>query len=216
VLVGRPEEAPARFRDQEPDAAILDLAMTGADGFAVLAAIRRGSDVPVLAIGARECEADHLRALELGADDYVLKPLGPHALMARLNALIRRTRAAPAPAPVGLQVGDLRMDFASKSVWVRGRPLSLGEREYALLYQLASSPDRLLSPETLTERVWGPDWGAGPADVKSLVHRLRAKLQGPDGAGASLIETARGRGYRLAATAPRLGEGRQAAADVSE
>ena len=147
-----------------------------------------------------------MRALELGADEYVPRPVGHLALVARLNALVRRARPAHERDPDGLQVGELRMDFASKRAWMGERALSLGEREFELLAVLARNPQHLLSADTLRDRVWGPDWGAGRSDVKALVHRLRVKLQEPDGRGHNLIETSRGRGYRFVSGA--LSDGR--------
>jgi two-component system KDP operon response regulator KdpE len=187
------------FYEERPDAVVLDLMLADTDGFGVLREMRRTSDAPVLVLGVRESEADQLRALEAGADDYVVKPIGQMALLARIKALLRRTQAAPERALPPLQVGHLRVDFAAKQVWAGGQTVALGDREYALLYHMARNADRVLSPETLAAWVWGPDWGAGPADVKALVHRLRSKLAGPDGAGADLIENTRGRGYRFVA-----------------
>ena len=185
------------FHEQRPDVVILDLSMPGTDGFGVLRELRRASDAPVLVLGARDSEADLVRALEMGADDYVLKPFGQLALLARIKALLRRAGAAPEQLLPAFEGGALRVDFATQRVWVGRRPVQLGAREYTLLYHLVRNADRLLGPETLAGWVWGSDWGAGPADVKALVHRLRAKLAGPEGVGRNLIENDRGRGYRF-------------------
>src|SRR5262245_34949269 len=185
------------MHEQPPDVVVLDLAMPDMDGFAVLRDFRRFSDAPVLVLGARESEADQVRALEAGADDYVLKPVGHLALLARIKALLRRSLATPERALPPLQAGRLQVDFAAQQARVGGQPVQLGDREYALLYHLARNAGRVLSPEALASLVWGQNWGAGSADVKALVHRLRAKLLGPGGADPDLIENTRGRGYRF-------------------
>jgi DNA-binding response OmpR family regulator len=203
VLTARDgEEGLGLFHAHQPDLVVLDLATPGTAGFAVLEALRRVSDAPVLALGAHDAEADQVRALGLGADDYIAKPFGHLVLLARMQALLRRAEPTPERTLPGLAAGPLRIDFGARQVWVQGSAVRLGTREYTLLYHLVRNAGRVLPSEVLAERVWGRTWGAGPADVKALVHRLRAKLDGPDGAGRGVIENARGRGYRFVPPAP--------------
>jgi DNA-binding response OmpR family regulator len=202
LTAGGGQEAVTLFCEQRPDVVVLDRTLGGTDGLAVLRDIRRVSHTPVLVLGALESEADQVRALEAGADDYALKPVGHMALLARIKALVRRAQATPARALPPLEAGHLRVDFAAQHVWVDGQPVVLGDREYKLLYHLARNTGRVLSSATLAAWVWGPGWGAGAADVKALVHRLRAKLAGADGTGADMIENTRGRGYSFVPPTP--------------
>jgi two-component system KDP operon response regulator KdpE len=155
------------------------------------------SDVPVLLLTARGEEHDQVRGLELGADDYVVKPFGHLALLARIKAVLRR---AALPPPVNarpdLVAGDLAINFQSHQVTLRGAQVRLTPVEYKLLYHLARNAGRLLPHQTLLDRVWGDDYGATTHHLKVFVSRLRAKLE-PEG-GQRYIETERGLGYRFA------------------
>ena len=194
VLTAADGEAGERaFFDHVPDVVVLDVAMPGKSGFEVLQAIRRVSDVPVLLVTARGEEHDQVRGLELGADDYVVKPFGHLALLARIKAVLRR---AELPPPVNAQpdfvAGDLDIHFQSHQVALHGEPVRLTPVEYKLLYHLVRNAGRVLPHQTLIDRVWGADYGA-PADyLKVFVSRLRAKL------GPEHIQTERGLGYRFA------------------
>jgi DNA-binding response OmpR family regulator len=184
------------FFDHAPDVVVLDVAMPGKSGFEVLRAIRRISDVPVLMVTARGEEHDQVRGLELGADDYVVKPFGHLALLARIRAVLRR---AELPPPVDAQpdfvAGDLAINFQDHQVTLRGEPVKLTPVEYKLLYHLARNAGRLLPHQALLDRVWGEDYGATTHHLKVFVSRLRAKLEPPGG--AHYIETERGVGYRF-------------------
>jgi two-component system phosphate regulon response regulator PhoB len=185
------------FYKEAPDVVVLDVAMPGTTGFEVLRRIRQTSDVPVILLTGRTAEADQVRGLELGADEYVTKPFGPMVLLARIRALVRRARAIPpARASNDLKVGALTMDFTAREVRLSGQPVSLGPAEYRLLYHLASHAGRFLDHRELSHLVWGSDWSATGNNVKSLVNRLRAKIDLGSGA-ANLIENRRGVGYRF-------------------
>ena len=187
------------FYQGEPDVVVLDLAMPGRGGLEVLQEIRRTSDAPVLILSARGAEADQVRALEMGADEYVLKPFGHLALLARIKALVRRAKMAPpARALPDFAAGPLSVDFEAQEVRLGGRPVALAPAEYRLLYHLVRNAGRLMTHEALLERVWGTEWGASTNNLKALVSRLRAKIE-PDPGGPRFIENLRGLGYRFVA-----------------
>ena len=193
----------ALFAAQAPDLVLLDVGLPGASGYEVLAAIRRNSDVPVVMLTGRASELDQVRALELGADGHVAKPFSPLALLARLQAVLRRARAAPAArAAPDLVAGPLTVDLLAERVWVHGRPVALSRAEYALLAALADARGRVLTQAALLERVWGAGASADAGNLKVLVTRLRAKIA-PDGGAPGVIETVRGVGYRLAVSGVR-------------
>jgi two-component system KDP operon response regulator KdpE len=151
----------------------------------------------VLLLTGRSAETDQVRGLELGADDYIVKPFSHLALLARIKAVLRRTRTAP-PVSVNASfgAGDLGIDFESREVRLAGAPVSLTPAEYRLLYHLVRNRGRLVTHESLIERVWGDDHEASPNNLKALVSRLRAKL-GQDGRPAPEIKNERGLGYRF-------------------
>lgn len=184
------------FFEHVPDVVVLDVALPGKHGYDVLRAIRRVSDVPVLMLSARGEETDQVKGLELGADDYVVKPFGHLALLARIKAVLRR---AELPPPVNAQpdfvAGDLTVSFQSHEVTVGGESVKLTPVEYKLLYHLARNAGRLLPHQALLDRVWGDDDGATNHHLKVFISRLRAKLE--RAGNPRCIETERGVGYRL-------------------
>ena len=175
---------------------LLDVTLPRKNGFEVLQTIRRVSDVPVIMLTARGEELDQVRGLELGADDYVIKPFGHLSLLARMKAVLRR---ADLPTPIDTQPdfvsGDLAINFANHQVTVRGEAVKLTPVEYKLLYQLVRNAGRLLPHQALLDRVWGEDYGATTDHLKVFISRLRAKLELPTG--QHFIETERGLGYRF-------------------
>ena len=184
---------------REPwDLIILDLTMPVLDGFTVLAALRGGgSDVPIIVLTARGAEHDRVRGLELGADDYVIKPFSNKELVARIDAVMRRYRAGTeASRARELTHGDLRIDFAQRKVTVRKSQVALTPTEYNLLFQLASNAGRVLSHEELLKKVWGDEYREEVHYLKVYVGRLRAKLE-RDPAKPELILTVRGVGYQF-------------------
>lgn len=200
------------FYEHDPDVVVLDVAMPGKNGFEVLQQIRRISDVPVIMLTARTEEIDQVRGLELGADDYVVKPFSHLALLARVKAVLRR---AELPSPVralpDFVAGDLAINFQNHQVTVRGEPKKLTPVEYKLLYHLVRNAGRLMPHQALLDRVWGSEYGASPDYLKVFISRLRAKLE-VDGDGPRFIENERGLGYRF--ISPK--EAASAAPDPSE
>ncbi|HEU5315459.1 MAG TPA: response regulator transcription factor [Chloroflexota bacterium] len=184
------------FYDEDPDVVVLDVTMPGKSGFEVLQEIRRISDVPVLLLTSRGGETDQVRGLELGADDYVVKPFSHLALMARIRAVLRR---AELPPPVrtapDFEAGELAIHFDRQEVTVGGAPVKLTPLEYKLLYHFVRNPGRLLPHRLLLDRVWGEETYPNPDYIKVFVSRLRAKLERPDG--PHYFETERGVGYRF-------------------
>src|SRR5512141_3047222 len=177
-------------------AAVLDLGLPRKDGLDVLASLRRARvAVPVLILTARDAVADRVRGLDIGADDYVVKPVDLHELAARLRALVRRSHGQPRER---LKLHDLELDPASRTVRRCGAPVALSTREFDLLHVLLLNAGRVLSREQLEQRLysWGTEVDSNAIEVH--VHHLRKKL------GAALIQTIRGVGYLL----PREATGR--------
>jgi DNA-binding response OmpR family regulator len=185
------------FYEHDPDVVVLDVGMPGKSGFEVLQEIRRISDVPVIMLTAHGDEMEQVRGLELGADDYVVKPFGHLALLARIKAVLRRAELPPpARALPDFVAGDLAINFQNHQVTLRGEPIKLTPVEYKLLYHLVRNAGRLMPHQALLDRVWGPDYGATPDYLKVFISRLRAKIE-PDEGSPHYIENERGLGYRF-------------------
>lgn len=181
--------AERELRAEPYAAAVLDLGLPLLDGLEVLARIRAaGVQLPVLALTARDAVPDRIRGLDLGADDYVVKPVDLHELAARLRALVRRAHGQPQER---LQVQDLVLDPAARSVQRAGQPVALATREFDLLQLLMLSAGRVLSREQLEQQLyaWGREVESNTIEVH--IHHLRKKL------GSGLIQTVRGVGYLL-------------------
>ena len=186
------------FSEESPDIVLLDRAMPGMNGFEVLRRLRQVSDVPVVMLTVKGDEQDKVRALELGADDYVTKPFGSLELMARIKAVLRRV-AVPLPEATALPFagGDLTIDYATRIVTVRGKPVKLTPTEYRLLSALARYPNQVLSHPTLLVRVWGSEYRGESDFLKVYIKRLRDKIE-EDSSSPCYILTEWGQGYRLA------------------
>jgi two-component system KDP operon response regulator KdpE len=190
------DEALARFRSDDPDIIVLDLMLGDRDGFSVLSELRAQSALPVIVLTARGMEGDKIRGLELGADDYMVKPFSPGELVARVHAVIRRTTPGAARQET-IQHGDLRIDLAARQVFRGGEEVRLTPTEFNLLVELASHAGEAVSHATLLAKVWGPEYRTESHYLKVYVGRLREKLE-RDPAAPHLIETVRGTGYRFA------------------
>jgi DNA-binding response OmpR family regulator len=193
------------IRRDEPDLVLLDVLMPGENGFSVLARIRDVSDVPVLMLTARAAEADVLRGLGGGADDYVTKPFSNAQLLARVGALLRR-RPRPAARRLVYRDERLHVDFGAREVVADGRSVRLSDIEWSLLTTLIEEPDVFVPVRRLLEVVWNDPLGIGAERVKFSVLRLRRRLGWGDPA-TSPIESRRGAGYRYRRTAAASGGG---------
>jgi two-component system KDP operon response regulator KdpE len=180
-----------------PDVVLLDLMLPGEDGFDLCRQIRAESAVGIIVVSARRGEQDKVRALNLGADDYMTKPFGVDELLARIAALLRRSRVVvPAPtssAPV--LVRNVQIDLDNQLVTKDGELVHLTPTEFALLREFAIAPGKLLSHAALLRKVWGPGYETETEYTRVYVRRLRAKLEDPDG--PPLIVTEPRAGYRL-------------------
>ncbi len=177
-----------------PDLVILDVEMPDLDGWATLERIRDLSDVPVLMLTARQTELERVRGLQGGADDYVVKPFGRQELVARVQALLRRT-AGRAGEQQTYADSLIAIDFAQREVRYRERDVRLTPLEFKLLATFVRNPNQVLSRNQLLELVWGDPLGVSPEQVKLYVGYLRRKLE-PAVPRTTPIETVRGFGYR--------------------
>ncbi|HET7771133.1 MAG TPA: response regulator transcription factor [Chloroflexota bacterium] len=184
-----------------PDVIVLDLAMPALDGFAVLERLRTWSQAPVIVLSAHADQADKVRALDLGADDYLTKPFGVEELLARVRVALRRA-AAPAGQPAASPLIALggptapTIDLARRVTTVAGREVHLTRTEYDLLAYLAVNLDRVVSQRELLQRVWGPEYGSESEYLRTFVRQLRKKIE-PDPSAPRYLHTVSGVGYRL-------------------
>lgn len=182
--------------EYDPSIVLLDLMLPGADGFDICRDVRQRSDIGLIVVSARTNEADKVRALNLGADDYLTKPFGVDELLARMVATLRRSRIHEEdPQATTIEVGDLSVDLDAKLVTRSGERIKLTPTEYALLRYFVLQPDVLLSYEQILRDVWGRGYENSREYVRVYVGRLRSKLEG-DG-GDPLIVTEPRAGYRF-------------------
>jgi two-component system, OmpR family, phosphate regulon response regulator PhoB len=190
------EEALLLAEERVPDIVILDWMIEGISGLEVCRRLRRRpatANVPIIMLTARGEEADRVRGLETGADDYVTKPFSPRELIARVTAVLRRVR--PALAGASLRYADLEMDVAAHRVRRGGAPVDLGPTEFRLLRHFLEHPGRVFSRERLLDAVWSHDSDIELRTVDVHVRRLRKSLN--DGGRCDLIRTVRSSGYSL-------------------
>jgi DNA-binding response OmpR family regulator len=191
------EAALAMLRREPADLVILDLMLPRIDGLEVTRQIRAQSDTPLIMLTARKSETDRIAGLEMGADDYVVKPFSPQELVSRVRAVLRRSgsRGDVTADPV-LEFDSFAIDPAARSVQARGRAVSLTGREFDLLWLLARHPGQVFSRERLLQLVWGSDEYIDPSTVTVHVRRLREKVE-EDPSSPRHIKTVWGFGYRL-------------------
>ncbi len=192
-------EALQVFRQAQPHLVVLDVMLPDMDGLEVCRRLREQSAVPVLMLTARGDEMDRVMGLEVGADDYLVKPFSYRELLARIRALLRRLeldRQAGA-GPQQLEVGAVRLDVAARRVWKGEQEVSLSSREFDLLFHLMRAAGRAIRRQELFDRVWGVDWVGDPHTLDVHIRWLRMKLE-DDPANPRYIQTIRGYGYRFA------------------
>ena len=187
-------------REWSPDLLVLDVMLPKVDGLGVCRALRAESDVPILFLTARTTEGDKLRGLGLGADDYVTKPFSPREVVARIRAVLRRTKVADAPTRGILRTACLEVDLARRETRVRGKTVELPPAEFALLAALARSPGRAFTREELVERAFGSEYEGLERTIDAHVMRLRRKIEAPGR--PPLLVTVFGVGYKLADSSP--------------
>jgi two-component system KDP operon response regulator KdpE len=183
---------------ENPRLMLLDIRLEhGIDGYEVCRRIREFSDVPVIMLTAKAQEKDVLRGFEVGADDYLTKPFSAQELVARVRALLRRSRSPEEMVTATFTCGEMEIDFARRNVKMQGGGVSLTRTEYELLHQLALNPNRVMSQEDLLTTVWGPEYRNDVDYLRAYVRYLRRKVE-PDPAHPKYIITYPGVGYMLA------------------
>ncbi|MGI5834985.1 MAG: response regulator transcription factor [Chloroflexota bacterium] len=183
---------------EAPDLVVLDVIMPGLDGFEVLKRLRSQSSIPVILLTARGSDADKVRGLDLGADDYLTKPFSPDELSARVRAVLRRTASNnKQPAEPRLDLGELIIDFDRRRVMVRDKEVQMSRTEWQLLQQLALNAGKVMLHEDLLVRTWGPEYRDDMEYLRVWISRLRRKIEA-DAAHPKYLRTVPGVGYILA------------------
>jgi two-component system alkaline phosphatase synthesis response regulator PhoP len=195
ISAGDGAAALALVRVRRPDALVLDLGLPRVDGLDVIRAIRRDSRVPILILSARGDETDRVAGLELGADDYVVKPFSPRELVARVRAVLRRSEAVPL-TDERIETGDLVLDLVRRRVTVAGRVVILTPTEFELLATLAREPGRVWTRAQLLDAVHGFSLETYERAIDGHIRNLRRKLE-PDEAAPRYVRTVHGVGYAL-------------------
>jgi DNA-binding response OmpR family regulator len=190
------QAALAKARQEAPDLIILDLMLPRLDGLELCRILRREGEVPIIMLTARDTEVDRVVGLELGADDYVVKPFSVRELVARVKTVLRRTASVPAASPELIRVGALTIDCICHQIRWGETEVELTSLEFKLLAYLARHPGQVLSREQLLEQVWGYDYHGDLRAVDAAIKRLRSRLRqaAPE---TDLIGTVRGVGYKL-------------------
>jgi DNA-binding response OmpR family regulator len=197
VVEARGDRALERFQQEQPRLVLLDLLLPGRDGLTICRDIRRSSGVPILILTAKDTDLDHVIGLEAGADDYVMKPVDPMVLLARVRALLRRTERDTAnERRPDVQLGALRISETSREVWLHGQSVPLTTQEFELLALLARRAGELVSRDEVFRAMRGIDYDGLDRSIDGRVSKLRRKL-GDDAAAPTRIKTVWGKGYLL-------------------
>jgi DNA-binding response OmpR family regulator len=187
-------DARAAFDRQQPDLILLDVMLPDGDGRDLARDIRKSSDVPIVMLTARGEEIDRVLGLELGADDYVVKPFSARELSARIRAIMRRGRSTGRRGPI--EVGDVVLDPSSRTVTKAGRPIDLAAREFDLLHMLMANAGQVVRREAIMDEVWDPHWFGPTKTLDVHISWLRKKLE-DDAGRPRYISTVRGVGFRF-------------------
>ena len=196
TVVSDGEEAIRRIRAEQPDLVVLDLMLPGADGLTVCREVRSAYKNPILMLTARTDDMDQVLGLEMGADDYVAKPVKPRVLLARIRALLRRveTDSERDNSPARLEFGALVIDNSAREVTLAGESVDLTSAEYDLLWLLASNAGTVLSRETIFEKLRGIQYDGQDRSIDVRISRIRPKV-GDDPENPKRIKTVRSKGY---------------------
>jgi two-component system KDP operon response regulator KdpE len=186
--------------EQRPDLVLLDILMDEMSGIEVLRRIRERANVPVIFLTAKGRDADKIRGLELGADDYVTKPFHPDELAARVRAVLRRTTSVSAPDNI-VRAADVEVDLTKRLVRRQGQPIPMTRTEWMLLESLAANHGKVMLNSELLSRVWGPEYRDDLQYLRVWVSRLRSKLE-EDPSRPRIIKTRYGIGYMFEASNP--------------
>ncbi|WP_343615622.1 response regulator transcription factor [Novosphingobium sp.] len=199
IEAGDGEEALARITAEAPDLLVLDINMPRMDGLEVCRRLRgMDSAVPILFLSSRDDEIDRVLGIELGADDYVVKPFSPREVVARAGAILRRSAPQPITPPDAVSShGGLRLDTASWQAFWQGQEVALTVTEFSLLAALFAAPQRIFSREALIDRLHGPGFAVTDRTIDSHIRNLRRKFA--ECGASDVIETRAGIGYRLGA-----------------
>ncbi len=194
-------------RAVRPDVVLLDVMLPDVDGFTVCRTLRKESSVPIVMLTARGQELERVMGLEVGADDYIVKPFSFRELVSRVRAILRRRALDRGEAPPADRVaaGPIVLEKTARRVWRDGRAVELRPREFDLLRVLVEHAGHVLTREDLLAQVWGADWVGDPRTLDVHIHWLREKLDDPSQ--PTLIETVRGHGYRLVDRGRPTGDG---------
>jgi len=184
----------------EYDLFILDVMLPGQDGFQICRELRKESEIPILMVSARQEDIDKIRALGLGADDYIIKPFSPSELVARVKAHLARydrlTGTTNTTKVKSIQIGELKIQPETHRVFQKGQEITLTNKEFELLLYLAQNPGIVFSKDKLFDQIWGLDAMGDTATVMVHINRLREKIE-PDPSSPVYIETVWGAGYRF-------------------
>jgi DNA-binding response OmpR family regulator len=190
-------EGLAAARDHKPDMVLLDVMMPEMDGWEVCRRLRETSAVPVVFLTAKSSVKDVVKGLEIGGDDYIVKPFDNQELLARIRTQLRRTSSNHTSDELVFANGDLRINFLTREVTVYGKTIELTPKEFTLLSVMARNAGRVLTRNELITQTWGPEYGEANESLKLYVHYLRKKIE-RDPNKPEFILTSRGVGYRFA------------------
>ena len=189
-------DALAKFEMEKPDVVLLDVMMPGKNGFDVCREIRRSSNVPIIMVTARGEDFERIMGLEIGADDYIVKPFSPAEVIARVKAVLRRIVREEGGSPQVFEYEELRIDSDDYSASISGVNIDLTKKEFEILWTLAKNRNRAFSRDNLLDSIWGYDYAGDNRTVDSHIKRLRAKLDEHEHPGWE-IKTIWGVGYKF-------------------
>ena len=191
-------EALKKANETKPDLILLDIMLPGKDGYEVMKSLNQNEktlNVPVIFLTAKSAEFDEVLGLELGADDYIVKPISPRKLISRIRAVLRRSEGVKTEDGKNIDFGEVLIDWESYLVKIKGDWVFFPRKEFEILYYLASHEGKVISRETLLSRIWGADVYVGDRTVDVHIRKIREKL----GEHADMIETIKGVGYKFSA-----------------
>jgi two-component system alkaline phosphatase synthesis response regulator PhoP len=191
-------EALKKASEVKPDLILLDIMLPGKDGYEVMKSLNQNektANTPVIFLTAKSAEFDEVLGLELGADDYVVKPISPRKLISRIRAVLRRSEGVKTEEGKNIDFGEILIDRESYLVRIKGDQVFFPRKEFEILYYLASHEGKVISRETLLSRIWGTDVYVGDRTVDVHIRKIREKL----GEHAEMIETIKGVGYKFSA-----------------